>query len=398
MRSALFVALAVILGVSLGIGSTWATLGDLSSVRVVLAPQTAVSGSVCDVPPGGPQPRIEVDQDQFDFDYIEAGSKVSHSFIVTNTGKYPLCLDEGGTTCAKCTVSDLTNRTLAPGESTRITVEYHSSRDELNFRQSATILTNDAARPRIELTILGKIMRSLRAIPDPVYLPNVPASEGYQTSLQLLAYFDNNLEVTKIEFGDPEFAEFFSARAEPLERDEFADAKAKSGVLVHLTVKPGLPQQPIDQKIRLHTNIATGSVFEIPLRMKVVGDVALAGQGWNDDTGILLLGTVSSTRGLTRDLKLLVRGKNRDRVRVRLERTDPGWLKVKIGTPIDINNGTIIQYPVRIEVPPGSPATNRLGSTLGKHAEIVLDTEGADAKQLTIRVRMAVAQDASAAE
>jgi hypothetical protein len=77
-------------------------------------------------------------------------------------------------------------------------------------------------------------------------------------------------------------------------------------------------------------------------------------------------------------------------VQVSVGEVEPDFLRVTIGEKTEINQGAVVQFPLTIEIPPGSPYVNHLGSKLGKLAQIIIETTHPDAKQVKIPLRFAV--------
>ncbi len=50
------------------------------------------------------------------------------------------------------------------------------------------------------------------------------------------------------------------------------------------------------------------------------------------------------------------------------------------------------QIPLTIEIPPGMPAVNHLGTNQGKFAKVVLETTNPDAKQIRMDLQFIILQ------
>ena len=94
-------------------------------------------------------------------------------------------------------------------------------------------------------------------------------------------------------------------------------------------------------------------------------EIAVVGPGWNQDQNTLMLGAVSRQKGVKRRMMLLVRGPLRNEVEFKPLDVMPKLLKVSLGPRTEINNGAVVQIPLMIEIPPGSPPANHLGSKQG---------------------------------
>ena len=83
---------------------------------------------------------IELKENEFDFGKIPQGKPVTHVFMFTNTGKTPLSLDNVQASCG-CTTPEWSKDTVAPGETSKITVGYNAA-NEGAFTKSITITYN----------------------------------------------------------------------------------------------------------------------------------------------------------------------------------------------------------------------------------------------------------------
>jgi hypothetical protein len=113
------------------------------------------------------------------------------------------------------------------------------------------------------------------------------------------------------------------------------------------------------------------------------------GRGWDSDTGILTLGEVSHRTGVQRRLTLVVRGPLRKQVEFKPVQIAPSVLKVKLGQPSELN-GVVVEVPLIVDVPQGSPPANHLGSKQGELGEIILETTHPQVPKLRILVRFAI--------
>ena len=92
--------------------------------------------------PPATHPRVEVDEPIYQFGAMQRGTTKSHEFVVRNVGHSPLTLRVGSTTC-KCTIGNVSDAPIPPGESVSVKLEWSALVNPGPFRQTATILTND---------------------------------------------------------------------------------------------------------------------------------------------------------------------------------------------------------------------------------------------------------------
>jgi hypothetical protein len=385
MRHWLLICLAILFGGAFGFGITVMELG---------ASLTSTVDASMDVRPNTPSvdgPHVVADEAEYNFGSMERESRKSHVFTVRNEGRTKLTLKKGESTC-RCTKFEIENTEVQPGGATTVTIEWHATVPPGIFRQSATIDTNDPARSQLTFTITGDVTSSYRVTPPSVAFSSISASEPHTAEVRIYSYRPGQLEVTDHEFTEKSMADLFEFHAEPMKADEVHEDKdAQSGVLVHITVKPGLPLGAFRQKIQLHLNQADQPV-EVPIEGNTISDVVVAGRGWDDDHSLLMLGTVSSREGSKTQLFILAHGSHRNDLNTKIKSVTPDLLKVTLGEPQGGAGDTSVRVPVTIEIPPGTRPVLHLGGEEGKLGEILINTDLPEARTIRILVRFAVGE------
>ncbi len=216
MRTWFILALLVVAGIGIGVGVSLGLFTPSPN-----APWPAVRrGGVRQTnprlaPSGGPQPRVQVDKTEYDFGEMDRQAKGRHSFVVTNTGKYPLKLAKGDTTC-KCTRSDFDDEEVQPGKSTEFTLEWEAKSDEEHFRQSATIFTNDPNQRSITLTVSGRLIQSLTLMPPELVFNNVTPESHTEGKARLLVQTSQPVKITGHSLTEEATAGFYEVSYTPL--------------------------------------------------------------------------------------------------------------------------------------------------------------------------------------
>ncbi len=390
MRIWMLIIIAVVLGIGLAFNLTILELG--ASPAGTVKHDLVVAG-VANPEITGPQPRIAFDKKEYEFGTMELNEHLSHTFEVRNDGQLPLKLTSGGVSCGRCTEFTIGKEELAPGETGTVEVRWHAINGG-PFRQSATVDTNDPARPNVSFTIAGKVLSSNRISPDEIVFTNISVTDSPKADLNVFSYHGPDLKVTKFELTDAETAANFDISTEPMPADVLkTDPDAKSGVVVHVHVKPGLPLGPIRQKIRLWLNLPDKPVIEVPVGGDVTSDIQVVGRSdWDTEHNLLSMGTVSRRDGAKSVVFLLVRGPHRHELSPVVRAVNPSNLKVTIGQPSDAAGGEIVRVPVTIEIPPGSPESTHLGNQQGSVGEVLIDTGHPEAMTVRLLVRFAVAE------
>lgn len=92
----------------------------------------------------------------FDAGTVVKGEVVKASFVVKNTGEYPLVISEVRPSCS-CTVADKPSEPLAPGQTTTIVAKVETANvSAKNITKSVTLVTNTEGSTKV-LLIKAKI-------------------------------------------------------------------------------------------------------------------------------------------------------------------------------------------------------------------------------------------------
>jgi hypothetical protein len=372
-------------GTFLGVGWTWADFGSAPQLLTPLAERGPATEQ------GGALPRLVIDATNHDFGAVEAGAQVSHAFRITNEGAGTLKLKAGKTSCSACTIAEIENPEVLPGESTTVVVAYEAGRRSAKFGQTATVLTNDRQLPRLELSVSGKVTSKLLARPFEFEFGNVAVGASATAQTKLLCFVPGSLSVVESKFSNADIAPYFEVQTDPLKSDQLQAESAQSGFMAMLSLKPGLPLGTFSQTIRFTLELDGKRVeHDVPIQGTIVSDLSIVGPGWREETGVLTLGTVRSAKGLRRKLTVLVRGPSRQQLEVEPIRVDPPSLQVTLGKRTALNEN-VEQFPLTIEIPPGQSPEIRIGTDQRPFGEIVLGVKNhPDLKEIRMRVKFTI--------
>ncbi len=392
MRLSLAIVLAVLCGVAVGTGAAFWRMRQVPWDGDPIDPGQR--------PPalpvaarGQPAPKVAVDQEEYDFGTMDFGAEGEHDFIFKNVGAAPLVLTAGPTTC-RCTVSEVNNNKLLPGESFKVKVHWKGREVADDYRQTVQIYTNDPGRPTVELAVVGEVAVAVRADPSELVFSQLSQDEPATGAVRLLCSRPERLEIRDFRLADQELAQFFAVSLRPLSAAELRGQKAAgSGVLLTVTVKPGLPQGAFRQTILLRTNLNSAPSFSLDVEGTVGGDITVAGEGWNAAQGLVNFSFVSRRTGAQRRLILVAHGPHAKEVQFKLRRKEPELLQVRLEQTTPFGEGTATQTPLVILIPMGSPLTNCLGSDQGKLGQIILDTNLSRMPEVRISARFLIEED-----
>lgn len=102
----------------------------------------------------GPQPRILVSEEEWDFGKVIQGEKPTHIFIVKNVGEGDLIIESLKESCA-CIEASISTTLIRPGESAELEVSYDTTDYVGKDEKHVHIYSNDPQEPdkRIELYV-----------------------------------------------------------------------------------------------------------------------------------------------------------------------------------------------------------------------------------------------------
>jgi len=397
MKLWLAVSLSIVIGIISGLTVGWGRMnwwypwtgnigGADAPVRI-----SAISGGYQSADRLG-LPKVVVDNDTYDFGVMDSHSTREHEFVLTNVGTGPLKLTKGGGGC-KCTITKLDNEAIPPGASTKVVIQWTPKEPTEVFRQSADIMTNDPERPRVSLTIMGRVTSSAAFIPKELVFSRLSAGETARGTARLYTYLPGqSLEVVGHGFGEPKTEKFFEVAFRRLTAEQLKDEKdAQSGYEIQVCVKPGLPVGTFRQRISVKTNLKDAAVMELPIRGSVVSELSVSGRGYDEESATLSIAPTSSEEGAERVLQIIARGPHSKEVKIEPEEVFPAnLLRVRVGQTRQMGGGTVSMTPVTIEIPKGSPPATFLGPEQEKLGRIMLKTHHPQSPELLIYVRFAI--------
>jgi hypothetical protein len=334
-------------------------------------------------------PRILVEQPHYDFGTMQRGTTKSHEFVIKNTGHAPLKIRNGGTTC-KCTLSKVADESIPAGGSTTVKLEWSAKADSGPFRQTATILTNDPTQSQIELLVDGQILALSNVEPPDFLFDKLSVGQTKSSQVYVMAMLQDELAVKDPQISDPTIRDRFDVKIEPVEPSALPNKLAKRGYRVTITAKEGLPVGRFHAWLTLSTSLPDAAKLEIPISGQVVGDISVSGiSGWNEEQGVLNIGSVKSSEGGQGKVNLVVRGAGAGNIKFEVKSKEPDDLKVTLGEPKKLKE-TLVHVPVTIEIPRGTRPMVHLDTVQGDAARIVFSTSHPKIKELSLSVRFAV--------
>lgn len=394
MKPLLVVVLFAGLGILAGTGVTYLEFRD---AREQFSPLNQVVAKLAPMPRAdGARPKAHlVDGRKYDFGTMDRLSQKSHTFLIRNDGNAPLSVELGRTTC-KCTVSDVSDGEIAPGDTAQVTLQWDAKSHGLEpeFTQSAEIHTNDPDQPVITVTVQGLVIESVRTVPARLVFPQVSTSEVTQAEFRVLNYQTEDFKILAHKFTEAATASKFQVEFRKLTDQELAQERlARSGWLATLSIQPGLPLGPISQVLKLNTNFSEAPVMELPLQGATVSDMKLAAptKWFNREASRVDLGIVEAGQAVERTINMFVSGPHRESTQFKVGRIDPDThLQATISDAVPLNQGKTWKYEITIRLKPTQLRLNRMGTGDGDYGVIMLETTHPTTPQIPIYVKFAV--------
>jgi hypothetical protein len=383
MRILSILLISAVVGTALG--AAVAIVEEKRNVSRAVAPEPAAAKALL---PGDKAPRVQVDEPDFNFGKMQRGTTKSHEYVIKNVGQQPLKLSVGHTTC-KCTLGEVTDKPIEPGQSSNVKLEWTAKIGAGAFRQTATINTNDPLEPQVTLNVEGQVTEASGVSPADLSFGKISAGESKSAEVFIMAMLQDELEVTEAQLSDEKTRGFFDVKAERAEKDQLPDPTAKDGVRVTVTAKSGLPIGHFNEWLSVKTNMPDAQKLEIPVMGQVVGEISVRGIAWDEAQGSLRLGSLKSDTGKRDTVNLVVRGPEAANVKFSVESCDPPELKVTVGEAKQLKP-ELVHVPVTIEVPAGTRPMVRLDTAQGEAGRVVLKTTHPSVPELVLGVRFSV--------
>jgi hypothetical protein len=100
--------------------------------------------------------KISVDAKEYNFGTATEGERITHDFIISNTGKSILYIRKLKSSCG-CTAGNPEKKELNPGESTPIKATFNTHGKTGRQARTIDVITNDPSQPKVMLIITGNL-------------------------------------------------------------------------------------------------------------------------------------------------------------------------------------------------------------------------------------------------
>lgn len=338
--------------------------------------------------PAGPQPRLEIPENNFDFGVIEVGQTGRRTFTFRNVGQADLTLKLRDTTC-KCTLAKLEKTVVPPGGETKVELEWTASEPQEQFYQGAKFETNDPEQRRVDVRIEGHIRNRLGIWPQLTFFTEVPRNSKRTLHVQLYSQFYDDLKIISTKSTLPGAAV------------RLVDAPPTAGALpfeasfvrgLELEYAAGSTPGPftgvisIEYEARDRDGRWNRGIYDLEFGGETSGDFSLAGRSVAGQ--LLNLGTFLQKEGAKAQAYLHYRGEAKD-LQLSVAKVEPAFAKVQIGEPQKLSP-TMTRFPIEVSVPADSPLVNLSSASAGGLGSVVLNTTNPDQPQVKFQLSLVI--------
>lgn len=350
-----------------------------------------------------------LDEPTYNFGVMAPNAKGQHTFRIKNIGEEPLTLELGATTC-KCTLGELKDSSLAPGEQTSVELEWTVSGDKIEFNQKAQLRTNDPAQVAIDLVVTGTVLRDMEIEPKELVFGSVPAGDPFEIEAKIYSYLENRIEPIGQSFGSEELTELADFTLEPFVPGS-ADGVhegAKQGFKITAKIKPGLRQGAVEtnhlfkfQKLDENGDVVPNDQdpdgndsFYFPTATigRVVGYLrvlegpkvrALSGGGF-----VYEFGKLGPEDSLVGKAFIALKGSEKDNTNLTIGESYPDQvIKAELGDPV--GRGSMKLFPLTLEVAVGDKPIDLMGKSKDDFGWVWIESDNPKVGRMRLAVKVA---------
>ena len=394
MKTIFICLLAAVLGIGVGTGAGFLSYSDPGPDFEWMHKKLLYEGSDAE---SIALPAVEsidvVGGAEFDFGIMDRGETRSKTFILKNNTSKPLFPVVTGTTC-KCTVGELEDSRIGPGEEGNVTLEWEARSLDTEFRQSATIATGNDVRSDIVLSVYGRVIQMVDVKPRSIAFNDVSIRDERSGEFFICAFKDERLTILEENWSNPETQEFFEFEWE-MAPDELVrkTPDATSGVIGKITMKPGLPLGTVYQALELKTSSSKAGMIDVPVSANIVGDITLSGSRYNSRSKLVRMGPVHPAKGMETKVSMMIKGKYASDFEVSDVSVEPqDVLRIDLEEIRTFRDGKIVMIPIRVSVPAGAPLVNYSGGKEHPMGKVTLTTNHPDAAEISFDVAFTVVE------
>ena len=319
-----------------------------------------------------------------DFGSSEMDQEFQHVFEIKNTGQAELTLKKGTTSCSKCTSFEVDKLRLKPNEVAKATVKWKILNEVPEFRQSATITTNDPRRPEVQLNVTGKVVRRFAMEPSETWIiGEVLEGQPKEFIGMITSAVTDKFEIESVTCSNPKLTLNWA----PLSEEKLAELKIKKGYEVKTVLSPDIPVGPFKETIVATLLTPEPITRKVETTAKRSGPLQIFGPGWNAERKQLALSAFDPKQPLAVRLLVYTRGVPDETKIVKVDCADDRFtFELKPDSRFKGQSGDHRRYELLVNV---APSTRPAYYTIGQPLNVEIHTNQEKVKQISLKVTCA---------
>lgn len=249
-------------------------------------------------------PKATAEITEYTFGRMSLGEKSKTTFEIRNDGESDLQLEAGKPTC-QCTSFSLSESTVAPGETSILTVSWDAKRVDSAFQHGGSVYTNDPENEELRFVVLGQVGAEYELRPSGNW--NAGEVEKGDVAIVRGVLFSSVNEAIEVERIDSE-EDFITAEFRKLTVSELAEIKGVVGFQITVSVECEFEPGSLERKLQVFLKgrdqpiaVTVTAQHSGPIRMLPTPGVA-----FTKEDSVLQLGEFSAVEGKDVSLMLLV--------------------------------------------------------------------------------------------
>ena len=223
-------------------------------------------------------PDIEVEPPMRNLGVVNQGEKPKFEFTVRNVGQGVLNIQRVRGSCG-CTKVRIAKKTLAPGESTKLTGEFDTKGRRGGQSKNVYILSNDPDEKQVALKVRVKILVEVYVIPPQLYFNQVDSMVGTERMITITGAVAPSLELREINVQGVDFVttEVIERKVVPTKGTDARGKPNPPETQINLLIKinPTPMVGPFLGNLELVTNSTKQPKVTISVRGNLQGDLEI---------------------------------------------------------------------------------------------------------------------------
>lgn len=253
MRNAVTCLTLIVLALSV---TGWQTVGPVQPQNKRPPPRQAA-------PPSGPQPKIVLSSELWDFGDAVYGDALQQTFTIKNEGDADLILDRVKGSCS-CTVPRLTTKLLKPGESTDVTVNFNTKKRQGQISTLVQVRSNDPLRPILTYRVKGNVKRLIDFQPTTVQLRGLKRDEVLSGTVRITNQGADPIQLSIKSIN----SDYFDVEIKEIEAGQVYE--------LAIATKPPIPYGTTRAGIEINTGSSRQPIIRVPVNATVRARVSVS--------------------------------------------------------------------------------------------------------------------------